>query len=162
VAVAAHSSASSGSLGASGRAPRNLTALLEHVGPAGFFFAYLALTLVAPTLYLAWSSVTADDSAFTLERYNRVLTDPFYLRGFGNSIKLSLLTALEATLVGALVAAAFTYAMPVRSRKTLLTLTNIATNLGGVSLAFAFIALLGTNGMLTIVLRSTFGIDLYP
>jgi putative spermidine/putrescine transport system permease protein len=52
------------------------------------------------------------------------------------------------------VAAAFTYAMPVRSRKALLTLTNIATNLGGVSLAFAFVALLGTNGMLTIMLRS--------
>ena len=72
---------------------------LEHVGPAGFFFAYLTLTLVAPTFYLVWSSVTADNSAFTLERYTRVLTDPFYLRGFGNSIKLSLLTALEATLV---------------------------------------------------------------
>jgi len=162
VPAATNSPPSSGSVGAFGRAPRNLTAPLEHIGPAGFFFAYLTLTLVAPTLYLVWSSVTADNSTFTLERYHRVLTDPFYLRGFGNSIKLSLLTALEATLVGALVAAAFTYAMPVRSRKTLLTLTNIATNLGGVSLAFAFIALLGTNGMLTIMLRSTFGIELYP
>jgi putative spermidine/putrescine transport system permease protein len=162
VPAAVNSSPTPGSVGASGRVPWKLTAPLEHVGPAGFFFAYLALTLVAPTLYLVWSSVTIDGANFTLERYQRVLTDPFYLRGFGNSIKLSVATALEATLIGALVAAAFTYAMPVRSRKALLTLTNIATNLGGVSLAFAFVALLGTNGMLTIMLRSALGIELYP
>ena len=61
-----------------------------------------------------------------------------------------------------LLAAAFTYATPVRARKALLTLTNIATNLGGVSLAFAFVALLGTNGMLTIMLDSGLGFALYP
>ena len=139
-----------------------LTRPLKEVGPAGLFFLYMTLTLVAPTAYLVWSSLTGDDSSFTLDRYRRVLTDPFYLRGFQNSIKLSLMTATESTLVGVLLAAAFTYATPIRARKALLTLTNIATNLGGVSLAFAFVALLGTNGMLTIMLDSGVGIALYP
>jgi putative spermidine/putrescine transport system permease protein len=143
-------------------ARHSLTTPLKDLGPASVFFLYMTLTLVAPAAYLVWSSVTNDDSSFTLDRYRRVLTDPFYLRGFQNSLKLSLLTAVESTFVGALIAAAFTYAMPVGSRKTLLTLTNVATNLGGVSLAFAFVALLGTNGMLTIMLRSALGVEIYP
>jgi putative spermidine/putrescine transport system permease protein len=96
------------------------------------------------------------------DRYITVLTDPFYLRGFRNSVGLSVLTAVEAALGGAVLAGAFAYALPTGSKRALLTLSNLATNFGGVSLAFAFIALLGTNGMLTIALRELFGIDLYP
>jgi putative spermidine/putrescine transport system permease protein len=72
------------------------------------------------------------------------------------------LTALEATLAGTLLAATFTYARRLPSRNALLTLTNVAANLGGVSLAFAFVALLGTNGMLTLLLRQGVGVELYP
>ncbi len=135
---------------------------LARIGPAGVFFLYMGLTLIAPAGYLVWNSVTGEASTFTLERYTRVLTDPFYLRGFQNSLVLSLLTALEATLVGTLLAAAFTYARRLPFRQGLLTLTNVAANLGGVSLAFAFVALLGTNGMLTILLRESVGVRLYP
>lgn len=135
---------------------------LGRIGPAGVFFVYMGLTLIAPAGYLVWNSLTADGGTFTVERYARVLTDPFYRRGFQNSIALSLLTALEATLAGTLLAATFGYARTRQSRSTLLTLTNVAANLGGVSLAFAFVALLGTNGMLTILLRESIGIGLYP
>lgn len=135
---------------------------LRRVGPAGVFFVYMGLTLIAPAGYLVWSSVTGERSAFTLERYTRVLTDPFYLRGFQNSLALSVLTAVEATLAGSLLAATFTYAPRLPFRSGLLTLTNVAANLGGVSLAFAFVALLGTNGMLTILLREGVGLQLYP
>lgn len=140
-------------------APRRV---LVRIGPAGLFFVYMGATLVAPTGYLLWSSVTGDGPGFTLDRYARVLTDPFYLRGFRNSIVLSALTAIESTVIGTLLAAAFTYAVPNHWRSGLLTLTNVAGHLGGVSLAFAFVALLGTNGMLTIMLREGFGIALYP
>jgi putative spermidine/putrescine transport system permease protein len=135
---------------------------LARVGPASVFFLYMGLTLVAPAAYLVWSSVTDEGSALTLSRYTRVLTDPFYLRGFQNSVGLSLLTALEATLIGTLLAAAFSYTPALAGRRGLLTLTNVAANLGGVSLAFAFVALLGTNGMLTILLREALGVRLYP
>ena len=77
-----------------------MTAPLKDLGPASVFFLYMTLTLVAPTAYLVWSSLTNDDSSFTLDRYRRVLTDPFYLRGFQNSLKLSLMTAVESTLIG--------------------------------------------------------------
>lgn len=135
---------------------------LARVGPAGVFFAYMGLTLIAPAGYLVWSSVSGDGAWFTLERYVRVFTDPFYRRGFQNSLALSLLTAVEATLVGTLLAATFGAGRATRARSALLTLTNVAANLGGVSLAFAFVALLGTNGMLTILLRESAGVRLYP
>lgn len=135
---------------------------LRRIGPAGVFFGYMGVTLIAPAGYLVWNSVIGEDSTFTVERYTRVLTEPFYLRGFQNSIALSLLTALEATLAGTLLAATFTYARRIPFRNALLTLTNVAANLGGVSLAFAFVALLGTNGMLTILLRQGVGVELYP
>jgi putative spermidine/putrescine transport system permease protein len=134
---------------------------LRAIGPAGFFFAYMAATLVAPAGYLVWSSLNTP-TGLGFDRYITVLTDPFYLRGFRNSLGLSVLTAVEAALGGAVLAGAFAYALPTGSKRALLTLSNLATNFGGVSLAFAFIALLGTNGMLTIALRELFGIDLYP
>jgi putative spermidine/putrescine transport system permease protein len=135
---------------------------LRGLGPASVFFLYMGLVLVAPSVYLVWSSVSVEGSQLTLERYTRVLTDPFYLRGFQNSLVLSLLTAVEATLAGTLLAATFAYGTRLPFRRSLLTLTNVAANLGGVSLAFAFVALLGTNGMMTIILRESAGISLYP
>jgi putative spermidine/putrescine transport system permease protein len=134
---------------------------LRGIGPAGAFFVYMAAMLVAPTAFLLWSSVSTPDG-LSFERYITVLTDPFYLRGFRNSFALSLLTAIEASVAGALMAGSFVYYLPFRSRKALLTLSNLATNLGGVSLAFAFIALMGTNGMMTIALREMLGVDIYP
>ena len=134
---------------------------LRAIGPAGSFFAYMAATLVAPAGYLVWSSLNTP-TGLGFDRYITVLTDPFYLRGFRNSVGLSVLTAVEAALGGAALAGAFAYALPTGSKRALLTLSNLATNFGGVSLAFAFIALLGTNGMLTIALRELFGMDLYP
>ncbi|HEV8673280.1 MAG TPA: ABC transporter permease subunit [Methylomirabilota bacterium] len=141
---------------------RALARSLTGLGPASVFFLYMGLVLVAPAAYLVWSSVSGEGSRLTLERYRRVLTDPFYLRGFQNSLALSLLTAVEATLAGTLLAATFAYAARLPFRRSLLTLTNVAANLGGVSLAFAFVALLGTNGMVTIILRESAGISLYP
>src|SRR4051794_27536634 len=117
---------------------------LRRLGPAAAFFVYMGAMLMAPTAYLVWSSLRTG-TGLSLERYVTVLTDSFYLRGFRNSFSLSLLTALEASAAGALLAGSFAYYLPFRSRKALLALSNIATNLGGVSLAFAFIALAGTN-----------------
>lgn len=139
-----------------------MPAFVARVGAGWAFFIYMGITLVLPTLYLFWSSITVEGPSFTLERYVRVLTDPFYLRGFKNSFALSLLTALESTIIGTLLAAAFTYAMKDNLRPAMMVLTNVAGHLGGVSLAFAFVALLGTNGMMTIMLREWFSIALYP
>ena len=135
---------------------------LRRIGPAGVFFLYMGLMLVAPAAYLVWSSVTDDQGAFTLRRYTQVLGDRLYLRGFQNSVLLSLLTAIEATLLGTVLAATLTFSRLIPFRTLLVTLTNVAAHLGGVSLAFAFIALLGVNGMLTIFLREALGIGLYP
>jgi putative spermidine/putrescine transport system permease protein len=139
-----------------------VSAFFGQIGPASIFFLYMGATLVAPTGYLLWSSLSGKDSLFTLERYVRVLGDPFFLRGFQNSLLLSLLAALESTLVGTLLAATFTYTLKRPSRSALLTLANVAGHLGGVNLAFAFVALLGTNGMLTLMLREGAGVGLYP
>jgi putative spermidine/putrescine transport system permease protein len=109
-----------------------------------------------------WSSVIDDNGSLTLARYVQVLTDGLYLRGFQNSLVLSALTAIESTLLGTLLAAAFTFSPNIPFRNTLVTLTNVAAHLGGVSLAFAFVALLGVNGMVTIFLRTVAGISLYP
>lgn len=150
------------SLARGGRGGLAVPGFLKHVGPAGVFFVYMGLTLIAPAGYLVWNSLTTDGGTFTVERYARVLTEGVYRRGFQNSIALSLLTAVEATLAGTLLAATFGYAGTGPVRGVLLTLTNIAANLGGVSLAFAYVALLGTNGMLTILLREGVGLRLYP
>ena len=59
-----------------------MSAFFGQIGPASVFFLYMGATLVAPTGYLLWSSVSGKGSLFTLERYVRVLGDPFFLRDF--------------------------------------------------------------------------------
>jgi putative spermidine/putrescine transport system permease protein len=46
-------------------------------------------------------------------------------------------------------------------RSALTTFSGVASNFAGVPLAFAFIATLGRTGMVTLVLKNVFGLDLY-
>ena len=46
-------------------------------------------------------------------------------------------------------------------RSALITFSGVASNFAGVPLAFAFIFTLGQLGLVTVLLRDFFGIDLY-
>ena len=92
----------------------------------------------------------------------RALFDEPYRTAFKNSIEVSLVTALVGGLLGLLIAySAIRDGTPRWIRGMLTTFSGVAANFAGIPLAFAFIATLGTIGIVTQFLQNVFGFSLY-
>jgi putative spermidine/putrescine transport system permease protein len=102
-----------------------------------------------------------DDRGRPTARYLRELFQAQYLNAFKTSIELSLVTALGGVVLGGLIAAAVIRpGTPHFVRATVTSFSGVAANFAGVPLAFAFVATLGTIGVVTRWFRDV-GIDLY-
>jgi putative spermidine/putrescine transport system permease protein len=124
-----------------------------------FIFAFLFIVLPSVTLLLG----AFRDNAGKLTLANFVsLMDPSILSAYWVTIKISLATAVGGGLLGFLMAYAITVGKLPRSvRTSLLTFSGVASNFAGVPLAFAFIATLGRTGLVTLLLKNIFGLNLY-
>ena len=133
--------------------------LLNWFGVAPFLL-FALLFLVLPTIHIVFGSFRTPDGSLTLANI-RGLATPNILNAGWISMKISLLTALLGCVAGLLLAAAVTRGgLPGWLRDALLTFSGVASNFAGVPLAFAFIATLGRLGLITVVLRDWFGINL--
>jgi putative spermidine/putrescine transport system permease protein len=124
------------------------------------FFVFAALFLVLPTIQIVLGAFRNVDGAFT---FNNLLglTTPNILDAIWMSMKISLLTAFLGCVLGLLLAIAVTRGgLPGWLRDASLTFSGVASNFAGVPLAFAFIATLGRLGVLTVILRDIFNINL--
>lgn len=122
------------------------------------FVAFIALFLVYPVVVVAVKAVTPHGS-ISLSALGTALSGT-YRQGFVNSIELSGTTALVGGVIG--VALALVVASLTRPRwlhPTLESWSAVASQLGGVPLAFAFIATIGTQGLVTKALGGV-GVDL--
>ena len=123
------------------------------------FVAFIGLFLVYPTAIVLWRSVTPGGTLGTAS-LERAISDP-YQSSFVNSIQLSLASGLIGAVIGlALALAIYDLQRPRFLRPLLESWSAVASQLGGVPLAFAFVAAIGTQGILTRVLRETTGFDL--
>lgn len=89
----------------------------------------------------------------------RVMQNSTYFIALKQSLLLAAWTTVEASIAGA--ALALVWARRLKRHGWFLAILNFAAHNGGISLAFAIVATLGTNGMLTILLKKA-GINLYP
>jgi putative spermidine/putrescine transport system permease protein len=113
------------------------------------FFAYALLFLFLPAGQVLVGAFRDVDGGFTLGNLRTLFDEP-YRTGFKNSIEISLVTALVGGLLGFLIAySAIREGTPRFIRPALITFAAVAANFGGIPLAFAFIATLGTIGVLT-------------
>ncbi|GAA3995596.1 ABC transporter permease subunit [Deinococcus rubellus] len=131
------------------------------VGP---LLIVLLAFLIVPALAVlvgAFRSDGVDGSAggWTLGHL-RALGQPQYLTGLKNSVLLSGASALLGTLIGGLTAyAVLGEGGPRWLRAPLIAFSGVAANFAGVPLALAFVATLGTTGILTRLLAAV-GLDL--
>ena len=124
------------------------------------FAALITLFLLLPTLSLIWGSVHDSRSGgFTIANYS-YLGHPLDLVPFANSVELSLASTVLGGLVGLAIAQAIVSSRRPVVQEIATTFSSVAANFAGVPLAFAFIATLGANGLLTRVLLGA-GVDLY-
>lgn len=134
--------------------PENRAGLLV----AAPFLAFVGLFLVYPTAVIVIQALTPD-GALSLAPMGRALQGS-YRNGFINSVMLSATSALVGGALGTLLAIVVRYTTRPRwVRPTLDSWSAVASQLGGVPLAFAFIATIGAQGVLT-RLFSLVGVDL--
>jgi len=156
-------------LGRVGAAPtaaptRNLVA---HVGgwladwlPALPLLALALLLLVAPTVALVVGSFTTAETGFSLTSWVDTFESPGGRRAIVTSVELGLACASVSLLVGGPLAWLVSRMVTAR-RSVWLALLNVASNFGGIGLAFAYMATLGSFGMLTLAARAV-GIPFVP
>ncbi|MCS5734255.1 ABC transporter permease [Herbiconiux daphne] len=125
------------------------------------FTAYIVLFLGLPTVIALVTGFFDGDGAFTLS-YLAALGNPVVLTTFGNSLWLSALTAVIGALVGAVFCYALIGAKPTGALRSVVdAASGVLAQFGGVMLAFAFVATIGIQGMITVFLKNTFGIDIF-
>lgn len=112
------------------------------------FLLFVGLFLLYPTFAVLQSAVTPGES-FRLDNLRTALSGT-YLQGFINSITLGVTTAIIGGILGILLAITMrSLTRPRWLHSTLDSWSAVASQLGGVPLAFAFIAAIGTQGILT-------------
>src|SRR5262249_26131603 len=125
------------------------------------FFLFALLFLILPTAYLVIGAFQNDQGAFTLENI-AALSQPSILAAYWISIRISLASAILGALVGLAIAIAIVRGgLPNWVRSTTLTFSGVASQFAGVPLAFAFLATLGRLGLVTVLLKDVFGINIY-
>ncbi|WP_107068117.1 ABC transporter permease subunit [Streptomyces sp. CT34] len=130
------------------------------------FLAFLALCFGLPAGALVYGAFTATDPATGTAHATlanaRQSWSGIYATGLGGSIRLSLVSALLATVAGTLIAQAVVSSRRPALRKAVVAASGVLANFSGAPLAFAFVATLGTTGTLTRLLAlSDAGFSLY-
>ena len=125
------------------------------------FLLFAALFLVLPTMHVVVGAFRNPEGAFTLQNIANLFT-PAILGSFWISIRISFASAFLGCIIGFAVAWAVTLGdLPRWLRGPVMTFSGVASNFAGVPLAFAFLATLGRLGLVTVLLRDWFGINLF-
>ena len=132
----------------------------DYLGVAPFLL-FAILFLVAPTLYLVVGAFLDRNGAFTFQNILDLGT-PQIASSFWISIRISAASALLGSFFGLLIALAVIRGrLPSAIRSTVMTFSGVASQFAGIPLAFAFLSALGRLGLVTVVLKTVFGFDLY-
>ena len=126
------------------------------------FFGFLGVFLIVPTVTVIIGAFQdGETGGFTMGNIE-ALRSSAALTTLKNSLMLSASTALLGGILGAVLAYLIVSLGP-RSilRRTTLSIAGVLAQFGGVTLAFAWIALIGYSGLLTVALQDWPGINIY-
>lgn len=126
---------------------------------AMILFAFIAVAvLIYPSANMVLMSFKPTrGGGWTLANYREILTESMYTAAIKNSVGISLFSSVVAIVFTTVT----TYAIVSRSKKlreTFVVIANMTSNFAGIPLAFAYIILLGSSGVLLIFGRRA-GID---
>jgi putative spermidine/putrescine transport system permease protein len=135
--------------------------LISWLGLVPFLLFCLLFEILPVVVVIQNSLLDSQSGAFTLNNYQRVISQAGNLHAFENSILLSLVTALSGGIFGFLAAYGVYNLRGNWLRNFLVSFSSIAANFAGVPLAFAFISTLGVTGFVTVLLHNWLHLDLY-
>ena len=126
------------------------------------FLLFCLVFEVVPIIFLLRGSfIEKTTHQFTLQHYLD-LQRPLYVNSFVNSIKISGLTAFIGMIAGTFIGYAIYRWPSERVRDALISLSDVTTNFAGAPLAFAFVVILGMNGVITQFVLQYLDYKLYP
>ncbi|MEW2479655.1 ABC transporter permease subunit [Mycobacterium sp. NPDC049093] len=138
---------------------RDLRADIRDALPLLPFVAVVTIFLIVPTVTVIVMAFFADGS-FSLDRIAALFSGTA-LAALAKSIALSASTALIGAVLGAALAWLIVSSPPASMlRRAVLALCSVLAQFGGVALAFAFLATIGLNGVLTLWVKENLGWDL--
>lgn len=125
------------------------------------FFGFLTVFLLVPTITVVVGAFLDGDGGFTWGNVEALASE-----GATSALVNSLVLAGSTAAIGAVLGALLAYLVVSLGeesllRRTTLSVCGVLAQFGGVTLAFAFIALIGGAGVLTEILRTSAGIDLF-
>jgi putative spermidine/putrescine transport system permease protein len=124
------------------------------------FFLYVGLFLLLPSAIIVGGSLVAPPGGLTLANFAGI-AKPYMAKSFVTSIEISAVSAVVGALVGALLSYAVVTGNPQGIlRRSVMSAAGVLAQFGGVTLAFAFVATLGTVGFVYVFLQQH-GIDIY-
>jgi putative spermidine/putrescine transport system permease protein len=135
--------------------------LTSWLGLVPFLLFCLLFELLPALIIILGSFSNSDTGALTLNNYQRMLSQGQNLHAFGTSIAISLVTALLGAILGFLAAYGAYNLRTGGLRNFIIGFSSIAANFAGVPLAFAFVATLGVEGFITVMIHNWFHVDLY-
>lgn len=117
-----------------------------------FILIVVAFELL-PLSVMVVDSFRGDEGVgWSLSQYVTALTSKYYLTGLKNSVLISLYSSLIGIAVAIFAAYSLTR-FPASLREKILLYSNMTSNFAGVPLAFAYIVLLGNNGLFTLLFQ---------
>lgn len=125
------------------------------------FFLFTFVFLMVPTLTVIVGAFQAEDGTFSLGNI-----DGLWSRSAVRALRGSLIVSSVSAVIGAVVGAILSYivasARPASIlRRTIVAVSGVLAQFGGVTLAFAFIATYSYAGVLTLALRNGPGIETF-
>lgn len=125
------------------------------------FAVYVLLFLAVPTALALASGLVDGEGRLTADNLAGLL-EPAVLDTYVSSLWVSAVTAVVGAVVGAVTCYALLGTRPDGLLRTFVdSVSGVLAQFGGVMLAFAFIATIGIQGLLTQWLLVTFGIDIF-
>jgi len=124
------------------------------------FLTYVGIFLIVPTVIVVIAAFLDGEGRPTLGNVAE-LREGYILRAFRNSIVVSATSALIGAVLGALLAYVVATGNPTgRLRRAVTSACGVLAQFGGVTLAFAFIATVGGQGLLTAAVQNALGTDI--
>ncbi|MCJ7734647.1 MAG: ABC transporter permease subunit [Anaerolineales bacterium] len=133
---------------------------LDWIPLLPFLFLCFAI-MILPMFFMLKGSFTGSEGQFTLEHYAKMQAS-IYATSFKNSILLSGITAILGVIFGTIVGYFICQLKSKRAQELVTALCDVTSNFSGAPLAFAFIVILGSNGVLTLALQKYFDWQIYP
>jgi putative spermidine/putrescine transport system permease protein len=154
--TAAATSAPATTTRGAGRPSRRRSAVWLGLAP---FAVYIVLFLVIPAALAVGSGFFTSAGAFTLANL-KAFADPNIQSDFVSTIGISAVTAIVGAVIGAVVCFALLGARPDSFLRTVVdSASSVLAQFGGVMLAFAFVATIGQQGLITVLLERYLGLQ---